>query len=140
MSTFSKTLSIMVVILLLCSLPCALAENAAPYASLVFEKASVSITRSMNADFTAGMNCNCTSIYVASCSLEKRNANGTWSFVTSLTPPSDTASNASNFGAYKNYSGSCTSGTTYRIKATFAAIYNGKTYTVNRTSNSVAYQ
>lgn len=143
MTVSSRFLSIALSILCLCMTTMttsSLAENMTPYANLVFESAGVSIGRSMDADFSSGMHCNCTTIYVSSCTLEKKNANGTWSYASSLTPPSETATNTSNFGAYKDYSDSCTPGNTYRIRATFAAVYKGVTYTVNRTSNSVDYK
>ena len=140
MTVSSKRLFLALSILCLCIMTNAMAEGMTPYANLVFESARVSIGKSMDADFSSGMHCNCTTIYVSSCTLEKKNANGTWSYASSLTPPSETATNTSDFGAYKDYSASCTSGNTYRIRATFAAVYKGITYTVNRTSNSVDYK
>ena len=107
--------------------------------SLVFESAYVSIGSGLDADFYAGTNYNCSSIYVSSCTLQKKNANGSWVYAATLTPPSDVAINTSNFGALADYESSCTSGNTYRVYAVFRAVYNGTTYTVTRTSNSVQY-
>jgi len=112
---------------------------AATLESLVFESASVTIGSGMDADFYAGTNYNCTSISVSSCTLQKKNASGSWVYASSLTPPSDVAKNTSNFGALADYSSSCTSGNTYRVRAVFKAVYNGISYTVTRTSNSVNY-
>ena len=107
--------------------------------NLVFESASVTIGSSMDADFYAGTHYNCSSIYVSSCVLQKQNSGGTWAYAATLTPPSYIATNTSNFGALADYEGSCTSGNSYRVYAVFRAVYNGTTYTVTRTSNSVQY-
>lgn len=107
--------------------------------SLVFESAAVTIGSRIDADFDAAANYNCSSIYVSSCTLQKKNASGSWVYASSLTPPSDVAKNTSNFGALADYSSSCTSGNTYRVRAVFKAVYNGISYTVTRTSNSVNY-
>ena len=118
----------------------ALADTARTYANLIFEGAGITLTTRMGAEFLAGTKRNCSSIYISSCSLEEQNADQTWSFVKDLTPPPDRATNTSNFGANANYASECTSGHTYRIKATFAAVYDGKTYTVSRTSRGAKYQ
>lgn len=102
--------------------------------------AAITLTTRMGAEFLAGTKRNCSSIYISSCSLEEQNADQTWSFVKYLTPPPDRATNTSNFGANANYASECTSGHTYRIKATFAAVYDGTTYTVSRTSRGAKYQ
>lgn len=118
----------------------ALADTAGTYANLIFEGAGITLTTRMGAEFLATAKRNCSSIYISSCSLEEQNADKTWSFVKDLTPPPDIATNTSNFGANAKYASECTSGHTYRIKATFAAIYDGETYTVSRTSRGVKYQ
>jgi hypothetical protein len=112
---------------------------AATMENLIFESASVSIGSEVDADFDASTNRNCSSIYVSSCTLQKKNASGTWVYAVTLTPPSDVARNTSDFGALADYSNSCTSGNTYRVRAVFKAVYNGISYTVTRTSNSVNY-
>jgi hypothetical protein len=118
----------------------ALADTAGIYANLIFESAGITLSRQMNAEFLAGTKRNCSSIYISSCSLEEQNADQSWSFVKYLTSPPDRATNTSNFGANANYASECTSGHTYRIKATFAAVYDGTTYTVSRTSRGAKYQ
>ncbi len=118
----------------------ALADTASTYANLIFEGAGITLTTRMGAEFLAGTKRNCSSIYISSCSLEEQNADQTWSFVKDLPPPPDRATNTSNFGANANYASECTSGHTYRIKATFAAVYDGTTYTVSRTSRGAKYQ
>jgi len=118
----------------------ALADTADIYANLIFESAGITLTRQMNAEFLAGTKRNCSSIYISSCSLEEQNADQSWSFVRNLTPPPDRTTKTSNFGANANYASSCTPGHTYRIRATFAAIYDGTTYTVSRTSRGTKYQ
>ncbi len=117
----------------------ALADTAGINANLIFESAGITLTNRMGADFLAGTKRNCSSIYISSCSLEKQNADESWSFVKYLTPPPDRATGASNFGAYADYASECTPGQTYRIKATFAAVYDGTIYTVSRTSRGVEY-
>lgn len=125
--------------LVLFTLSCASVGLAATQENLIFESASVAISSSMYADFYAGTHRNCSSIYVSSCTLQKKNSSGSWVYAATLTPPSDTATNTSNFGALADYESSCTSGNTYRVRAVFKAVYDGTTYTVTRTSNSVQY-
>lgn len=117
----------------------ALADTAGTYANLIFEGAGITLSNRMGAEFLAGTKRTCSSIYISSCSLEKQNSDGSWSFVKSLTPPPDKATNESDFGANANYASECTPGQTYRIKATFAAVYDGTIYTVSRTSRGVEY-
>lgn len=112
---------------------------AEPRASEVFEGASVSIGSSMDADFSASCRYNCTSIYVYSCTLEKKDSTGAWVYANSLVPPSTVARNTSNFDAWADYASKCTRGNTYRIKAVFKASYGGTSYNVTRYSNSVNY-
>lgn len=111
---------------------------AATQENLIFESASITIGSTMDADFDASTHRNCSSIYVSSCTLQ-RYSNGTWVYAATLTPPSDVATTTSNFGALAYYGSSCTSGNTYRVYAVFRAVYDGTTYTVTRTSNSVQY-
>ena len=118
----------------------ALADTAGIYANLIFESAGITLTTRMGAEFLAGTKRTCSSIYISSCSLEKQNLDGSWSFVKYLTPPPDKATNESDFGANANYASECTPGQTYRINATFAAVYDGTIYTVNRTSRGAKYQ
>lgn len=134
-----RVTTVLLLVFLLFTVSFALAEGMTPYENLIFESAGVSIGTSMDADFNASTNRTCTSIYVSSCTLERQNANNSWSFSKYLTPPSFVATNTSDFGTTKYYSSDCVSGYTYRIKATFKAVYNGKIYTVYRTSNGVAY-
>lgn len=140
MKNYKKTVAIFLCIVCVLASCTALAETAGIYANLIFESAGITLTNRMGADFLAGTKRNCSSIYISSCSLEKQNADESWSFVKYLTPPPDRATSASNFGAYANYAPECTSGHTYRIKATFAAVYDGTIYTVSRTSRGAKYQ
>lgn len=125
--------------LLVFSIAVAFAEPIEPYANPVFESASASVGRNMDADFYAGTQLICTSIYVSSCTLQKQDANGNWSNVGSLTPPSYIAKNASDLLVSASYGSKCTHGNTYRIKAVFKAVSEGVTYSVTRYSNSVNY-
>lgn len=134
-----KSITAVLCILLILAFGFATVGMAATLENLVFESASVSIGSGMDADFYAGTNYNCSSISVSSCTLQKKNTSGTWVYAASLTPPSNVAKNTSNFGALADYSSSCTSGNTYRVRAVFKAVYNGTSYTVTRTSNSVNY-
>jgi len=106
-----------------------------PYANPVFAEASVYLSSSMVADFTASAMLICPSITVSSCSLQRK-LNGQWVYAGSLTPPQSTAYNTSVFGAQKDYSGSCTQGNTYRIFAVFSA----RGETVSRYSNEATYR
>ena len=135
----AKNILIFLTVILTLVTSCAFAGTAGIYESLIFEQASIILSNSMAAYFDAGANANCASIYVSSCTLEKQSANGKWTEVGPLAPPSKVATNTSDFGAEKDYSSSCTSGNTYRIRAVFAAVYKGTTYTVSRTSRAVAY-
>ena len=121
-------------------LGCATAGEIVPYENPIFDSAGLTLSSNMDVVFLAGTRRNCSSIYVSSCTLEKRNSNGTWSHETSLTPPSDVAYNTSDFAAQKNYASSCDEGNTYRVVVVFSAIYNGTEYTVDRTSRSVTYK
>lgn len=134
-----KSITTLLCLLLLLTFSFASSGLAATLESLVFESASVTISKALNTDFDAATNYNCSSIYVSSCTLQKKNTSGTWVYAATLTPPSKVATNTSDFGALASYSGSCTSGNTYRVRAVFKAVYNGISYTVTRTSNSVNY-
>lgn len=106
-----------------------------PCANSVFAEASVYLSTSMVADFTASTRLICPSIIVSSCTLQRK-VNGYWVNAGSLTPPTSTAYNTSDFGAQKDYSGSCTKGYTYRIYAVFSACGE----TVSRYSNEAIYR
>lgn len=117
----------------------AMAESIEPYANLVFESASVSLGRSMDADFYAGTHLTCSSIYVSSCTLQKKDLNGEWTNAGSLPAPLHVAKDESDYLTTADYSTYCTRGNTYRIKAIFKAVSEGVTYSVTRYSNSVDY-
>ena len=135
----SRRLLVILCISLVLAFGCVSIGVAGTRANLIFESASVTIGSSMDADFDASAHRNCSSIYVSSCILQKKNSSGSWVYATALTPPSDVATNTSDFGALADYESSCTSGNTYRVYAVFKAIYDGATYTVTRISNSVHY-
>lgn len=105
-----------------------------PLANPVFVEASVYLSASMVADFTASAMLNCPSISVSSCSLQRK-VNGRWVNAGSLTPPA-AAYNTSAYGAQKDYSSNCTRGYTYRIYAVFSA----RGETVTRYSNEATYR
>ena len=109
------------------------AENI-PNANPVFAEASVYLSSSMVADFTASARLICPSISVSSCSLQRK-VNESWVNAGALIPPV-AAHNTSAFGAQKDYSSKCTRGYTYRIYAVFSA--RGKT--VTRYSNEATYR
>jgi len=140
MNHCQKPIAIFLCIICILASCTALADTAGTYANLIFEGAGITLTTRMDAEFLAGTKRTCSSIYISSCSLEEQNTDGSWSFVKYLTPPPDKATNESDFGANANYASQCTSGHTYRIKATFAAVYDGTIYTVNRTSRGAKYQ
>lgn len=106
--------------------------EAVPLSSDSFTSASVRVSASGTASFSATMRYPC-NISVSSCILQKQ-VNGRWVFAASLTPP-PSKSNAIKYSAKKDYSADMTSGITYRIVATFTA--DGESVTA--TSNSVTY-
>lgn len=91
-----------------------------PYADSVFVSSGVSLSRTIGAVYAATTKSKCSVIKVSSCTLQVKSGND-WSDSTSLTAPSTVAKNTTSFRATGSYSSSCTSGNTYRIKATFDA-------------------
>ena len=134
-----KRFSIIVCILLVFAVTVVNAEVLVPYANPVFESGSASLSRSMNAEFYAGTHLDCSSIYVSSCTLQKKDLSGDWANAGALPAPSHVAKNECDFFTTADYSTYCTRGNTYRIKAIFKAVSEGVTYSVTRYSNSVDY-
>ena len=122
-----KTKKIMVVLSVLCLLTLFVGSIAvaAERASEVFESAYVMTGSDLYTEFGASTRRNVPSIYVSSCTLQEMDKNDKVVASKSLTPPSDKAVNASDFVAWKTFSG--TSGKRYRIKAVFSA--GGETMT-----------
>lgn len=112
----------------------AFAGGLTPFADTVFSSAEVSLSTKMNASFTARTKSSKAEIKVTECVLQIKSG-GTWRDEVSLTPPSKIATNTGRYSAAKDYSSSCSSGNTYRIKAIFDA--DGHTKTAY--SNSVSY-
>ena len=125
-------LGIMLILILFTN--CALAYTATPYADTVFSSARVSLSTQMDASFTAQTKSKQAEIKVTSCILQIKTGS-VWADSMTLTAPSKVATNANRYTASKNYSGSCSSGNTYRIKAVFDA--DGHTKTAY--SNSISY-
>ena len=113
---------------------CALGYTATPYADTVFSSAKVSLSAQINASFTAQTKSKQAEIKVTSCILQIKTGS-VWADSMTLTAPSKVATNANRYTASKNYSSSCSSGNTYRIKAVFDA--DGHTKTTY--SNSISY-
>ena len=113
---------------------CALAYTATPYADTVFSSARVLLSTQMDASFTAQTKSKQAEIKVTSCILQIKTGS-VWADSMTLTAPSKVATNANRYTASKNYSSSCSSGNTYRIKAVFDA--DGHTKTTY--SNSISY-
>lgn len=88
-------------------------------ASKAFESGYVMTGSYLYTEFGASSRNNYPSIYVSSCTLQEMDANDKVVSSKSLTPPSDKAEDASDFVAWKTYSG--TKGKRYRIKAVFSA-------------------
>ena len=113
---------------------CALAYTATPYADTVFSSARVLLSTQMDASFTAQTKSKQAEIKVTSCILQIKTGS-VWVDSMTLTAPSKVATNTSRYSAAKDYSSSCSSGNTYRIKAVFDA--DGHTKTTY--SNSISY-
>lgn len=128
-------ISLILGVILLMSPLNSIAEIAVPYASPVFSSGGVSISTSIATTFLASTNKICDSIYVSSCTLQRKNSNGMWVFDATLPPPSYVAYDESEYFAYTSYASYCTTGNTYRIKAVFYA----EGYTITRYSNAVDY-
>lgn len=107
------------------------AEITAPFANPIFEVASVSLNSKFTAYFSASTNEVCSSIFVSSCVLQKRNGT-VWITLAELSPPSYVATDASNYDDLKNYADVIPAGGTYRLKA----VFSGGGETVTRYSNS----
>lgn len=106
--------------------------EAMPLSSDSFVSASVSLSTSGTASFSATVRRPCT-ISVSKCTLQKKE-NGKWVYAASLvTPPNE--ENSIMYSANKDYSTNMTKGVTYRIVATF----NADGDTVTKTSNSFTY-
>lgn len=106
--------------------------EAMPLSSDSFVSASVSVSTSGTANFSATVRHSCT-ISVSSCTLQKME-DGKWVYAATLaTPP--IKERAMRYSAKKDYSASMTKGVTYRIIATFKA--DGDS--VTKTSNSFTY-
>lgn len=125
-------LGIMLILILFTN--CALAYTATPYADTVFSSARVLLSTQMDASFTAQTKSKQAEIKVTSCILQIKTGS-VWVDSMTLTAPSKVATNTSRYSAAKNYSSSCSSGNTYRIKAVFDA--DGHTKTAY--SNSISY-
>ena len=125
-------LGIMLILILFTN--CALAYTATPYADTVFSSARVLLSTQMDASFTAQTKSKQAEIKVTSCILQIKTGS-VWADSMTLTAPSKVATNTIRYSAAKNYSSSCSSGNTYRIKAVFDA--DGHTKTTY--SNSISY-
>ena len=125
-------MSIMLMLMLFANY--ALAAMVTPYADTVFSSARVSLNTQMDASFTAQTKSKQAEIKVTSCILQIKTGS-VWVDSMTLTAPSKVATNTSRYSAAKDYSSSCSSGNTYRIKAVFDA--DGHTKTAY--SNSISY-
>ena len=114
-----KNKSIVGIALVLILLFSAFTVQAFARANAHIDEASILLNSSMSATFSCSTRAKY-NISVGSVQLEVKNSNGTWSFVKNLSAP-PSASNVSNYTKVMNYSSSCTSGKTYRIKAVFYA-------------------
>ena len=127
-------MSIMLMLMLMLFANYALAAMVTPYADTVFSSARVSLSTQMDASFTAQTKSKQAEIKVTSCILQIKTGS-VWADSMTLTAPSKVATNTSRYSAAKDYSSSCSSGNTYRIKAVFDA--DGHTKTAY--SNSISY-
>lgn len=128
------TLSVFAAILLVFAVATsAFALEIIPYADSVFDSATISLSTTKTATFSAITYEIASSISVKSVKLEKM-VNNVWMDAGTLTAPSKVAANTIGYTASMSYSSNIGTGT-YRIKATF----NADGYEVTRYSNSRAY-
>lgn len=100
-------------------------------ANPIFNSASVSLSSTMTAKFSASLSK--TSTVTVTCTLEKK-VNNVWKTDKTLTaPPSQTTM---KYSAAKDYSGNCSKGNTYRI----IVVYTASNESITRTSNEIAYK
>lgn len=133
-TTRKMTLSVFATILLVfAAATSAFALEIIPYADSVFDSATISLSTTKTATFSAITYEIASSISVKSVKLEKM-VNNVWMDAGTLTAPSKVAANTIGYTASMSYSSNIGTGT-YRIKATF----NADGYEVTRYSNSRAY-
>ena len=111
---------ILVIILSMLTVHSVFASGIMPRADEYYSDAGVAFTSAGLAVFTATTTFRFDTLSVTSCTLQVK-AGGGWSDGATLTPPSHVARNRFTYAAEKSYSSSCSSGNTYRIKATFDA-------------------
>lgn len=136
MTMKKKYLCLLVAVMLICVNVGALASASAGVdASPVFVSKSVSVSSSMNVTMACTTSVTCDSICVSAVALERKSGSS-WVPVKPLTPPSKTVSGVNNFATYKDYSGDCTKGNTYRFIITF----NADGVTAQATSGGTEYK
>lgn len=121
---------IIALILMVCMVLNAGSVLAAPRADIKFDSASISLTASRLAVYSANLNEQAGSVRVVSASLYYKTGN-TWQYLRSLPVPSAVFTNAYTYGASISYASYFGGSGTYRITATFDA--DG--YQVTRSSN-----
>lgn len=130
-----RFLSVLIVLTLSFSMASnVLATGISPYANEYYADASVAFNSSGKAVFSALTTFVFSTMKVTSCTLEVK-IGSTWRSATTLTPPTTVSKNDVTYDAEKSYASSCTTGNTYRIKATFDA--DG--HTITKTSGSAKY-
>lgn len=127
-NTLCRMLGLVLALLLFVN--CALANGALPRADAVFSSTEISLSTKMNASFTAQ-----TKVKASEIKVTEIKDGSKWVDDGDLPPPSKNATDTTRYTASKDYSGDCTSGNTYRIKAVFDA--DG--HTITAYSNSVNY-
>lgn len=116
--------------IMVAALTSAVAQELMPYADTEFDSASTVLKSSKQVSFRCVTYETKNSLSVTACWLEKKNTNGSWSYVRSLTPPSTVLTNTFAYSATADYSAYIGSGT-YRVWAT----YNADGHTISRCSN-----
>lgn len=128
------TMITVVLVLTTMTLCPALAYNSQINANQYYAEASVALNSSGKAVFSALTTFQFSELSVTSCSLQVKEG-GVWKDDVTLTPPSYVAKNRYTYSAEKTYSLNCTSGKTYRFKAT----YNADGHTITKCSNEVKF-
>lgn len=126
MKHFRRSLAFsFILILLTCNT--AWAKTIMPIADTEFDVTTVFLKSSKEVTFRATTYDEKTALAITTCTLERKNDDGTWSTVRSLPAPGTVARNDFSFLVTVDYSSYIGSGT-YRIKAIFSA--DGHTVTV----------
>lgn len=111
-----------------------MATEIEPRADAEFALTSTTLKSSKDVSFRCVTYDTKSQLSVVACWLEKKNTDGSWFFVCSMTPPSTVYTNTSAYSVSKSYSSYIGKGT-YRVWAT----YDADGHRISRCSNEQTY-